>query len=312
MNELHTKYRPTSWDEMVGHDHVRKAVARTLASGDARAFLFVGPPGVGKTTIARIIGNDLACPVGSGGFLEYDAATNTGVDDMRAILDTVKRRPIDGSPGRVVVIDECHMLSKQAWNSALKMVEEPPDGVVWVFCTTDGAKVPASIRSRCQEYVLGPVPDAALDVLLDRVLTAEDLFPLDDDVIDLLFEKAEGSPRAMLVGLGKIIGLSIDDARLTLTGSLGEDSAEAIELCRALLKGAAFPGLVSMVQAMQGRTTAEGVRQVVCAYFSKVAGGRDWKQAVPVLSAFGDPYPAGIGASLVPVIVSLARLMEEA
>lgn len=313
MNELHVKYRPSSWEDVVGHRAEVRAIRRTLEDGSARAFLFTGDPGLGKTTFARLIARTVGIDpeTDASSYIEYDGATNTGVDDMRAIQERARLRPLGGNPNRVIVVDEAHMLSKAAWNSALKMVEEPPEGVYWVFCTSEGAKVPASIRSRCQEFVLRELSEKEIGELVDFVIDAEEMVPPSEDVIDLVIESAYGSPRAALVGLGKVRSVeSAEEAERILAGVAAEDSVEVIEFCRALMKGGSFPSLAKAVLAMKG-TTAEGVRAVVCAYMTKACAGKDWRQAAAILSAFGTPYPAGIGSAMYPVLVSLADLFGE-
>jgi len=312
VTELHTKYRPKTFDELIGHDAVAAAVQKALDKGTARSFLFTGEPGLGKTTFARVIADHLGLdPTSdSSNYIEYDGATNTGVDDMRAILDKTRLLPLSGKRTRVIVIDEAHMLSKQAWNSALKVVEEPPPDVYWVFCTSELRRVPASIRSRCQEFILSELSDDDIAEIVCQVIDDEQM-TVKSEVTELVIQHAEGRPRKALVALGQVEGLNFEDARRVLSGTTEEGHAEVIDLCRRLAKGSDYPALAKTVLKLQGEVTADAVRAQVLAYFTKAAGGQKWRQAAAILTAFGTPYPQGIGNQLWPVLVSLAELFEE-
>jgi DNA polymerase III subunit gamma/tau len=310
MTELHTKHRPTKWSEFIGHKAVVQSLKASLESGTSRTFLFTGEPGLGKTTLARLVARALGIDPDhdASNYVEYDGATNTGVDDMRAIMERARLQPLGGKAERVLVIDEAHMLSKSAWNSSLKAVEEPPPGVYWIFCTSEGSKVPASIRSRCQEFVLNEVPSSDLEKLLERVIEEEG-FEVSDYAFDTVLEHANGCPRAALVALGQVASLKDDaDIDRVLQGAAAAENADVIELCRALVQGAELRKLATIVGKLQGTVTAEGVRNVVCGYMAKCAGGRDTVRALQVIHSFATPYPAGIGSGLYPVYASLYQL----
>lgn len=312
MNTMHTKYRPTAWDEVFGHGPVCSAIQSALAEKKSRAFLLTGPPGLGKTTFARLIARDLGIDpeASSGNYIEYDGATNTGVDDMRAIVAKAQLRPFGENKNRVIVIDECHALSKSAWNSSLKAVEEPPDGVCWVFCTSEPKKVPASIRSRCQDYQLSKLPDRELEALIEGVLEKEGQ-SLSDAVFDMVCDYAEGIPRRALVALGSVLGRSEDEAKKLLAASDLDNQPEVIDFCRALMARKGFADLAKMAVRLGEVTTAEGVRNVVCAYFTKVIGsGKDALNCGAIIRAFGYPYPDSANG-MYPVIVSLVNLEDQ-
>lgn len=311
--QLHTAYRPNSWDDVVGNQYAVSAVRSALDRGSARSFLFIGEPGLGKTTFARLVARHLGFTDEEmlTNYQEIDGATHTGVDEARAILGKLHLQSIGSRRERVVVLDECHMLSKSAWNSLLKSVEEPPAGTYWVFCTTEGSKVPKAIRSRCQEYDFQPLSDDEIQELLERVLDAEKE-DLPDDVFDAVLRAAQGSPRAALVGLGKVLGVSdIDEAQRLLRTVEASESPEVIGLCRQLAKGVDFQTAAGTVLGLQGTITADGIRSVVLSYFSKACTSMQWRRAAAILCAFADPYPPGIGNQLWPVLVSLANLHDE-
>lgn len=147
---LATVYRPKDFDDVVGQEHVRTILKNQLEAGTTKqVYLFCGPAGDGKTTTARILANKFNH--GKGGVIEIDAASNNGVDNVRDLIDNCKFKPID-TPKKVYVIDECHMLSTGAWNALLKILEEPPTFCVFILCTTDPQKIPATVLSRVQRF----------------------------------------------------------------------------------------------------------------------------------------------------------------
>src|ERR1700752_3874013 len=190
---LARKWRPKTFADLSGQEHVVTALANSLERGRLHhAYLLTGTRGVGKTTIARILAKCLNCitngvtptPCGTcaacvdidtGRFvdlLELDAASNTGIDNMREILDNARYSPTVGRY-KVYLIDEVHMLSRNAFNSMLKTLEEPPEHVKFVLATTDPQKIPVTVLSRCLQFNLKPLPPAAIGRQLEHVLTQE-------------------------------------------------------------------------------------------------------------------------------------------
>src|SRR4051812_41422937 len=183
---LARKWRPRTFAELVGQEHVRLALGNALTQGRVHhAFLFTGTRGVGKTTIARILAKCLNCVTGvtptpcgvceacrdidAGRFidlLELDAASHTGIDNMREILDNARYAPTAGRY-KVYLIDEVHMLSKAAFNSMLKTLEEPPEHVRFVLATTDPQKIPVTVLSRCLQFNLKPLAPPVIVGRLD-------------------------------------------------------------------------------------------------------------------------------------------------
>src|SRR5689334_22942354 len=172
MAALYRKYRPQTFDEVIGQEAVARTLRNAIANGQVRqAYLFAGPRGTGKTSMARILAKALNCEAGptpepdgtcsacveiangtSLDVIEMDAASQRGIDDIREIRDRVVLQPAGGRY-KVYILDEAHQLTDAAWNALLKLIEEPPPHLVFVFCTTDVAKVLPTVRSRCQTFV---------------------------------------------------------------------------------------------------------------------------------------------------------------
>lgn len=151
MKSLAVKFRPKTFEDVIEQDAVKVILKQQLESGNIHsAMLFCGPSGDGKTTTARIFANELNH--GKGNPIEMDAASHNGVDDVREIGKLAGTKTIDGSDYKVFIIDECHMITAQGWASFLKLIEEPPAKVVFIFCTTDPQKIPATILSRVQRF----------------------------------------------------------------------------------------------------------------------------------------------------------------
>jgi DNA polymerase-3 subunit gamma/tau len=220
---LARKWRPRAFGELVGQGHVVTALANALTQGRLHhAYLLTGTRGVGKTTLARILAKSLNCEKGvsatpcnectacraiDGGrfvdLLELDAASNTGVDNMREILDNARYAPTVGRY-KVYLIDEVHMLSKGAFNSMLKTLEEPPEHVKFVLATTDPQKIPVTVLSRCLQFNLTPLPRAAIGERLAHILDAETI-PYDASALPQLAAAARGSLRDALSLLDQAI-----------------------------------------------------------------------------------------------------------
>ena len=251
---LARKWRPKAFDQLVGQPHVVTALANALDTGRLHhAYLFTGTRGVGKTTLARILAKSINCETGvssrpcgrcracteidSGRFvdmLEVDAATNTKVDEMRELLDTAQYMPVSGRY-KVYIIDEVHMLSRHAFNSMLKTLEEPPEHVKFILATTDPQRLPVTVLSRCLQFNLKSLPPQALAGHLKRVLEAEAI-PYEEAALALLARAAAGSVRdslsladqAIAFGSGKVTAAQVADMLGAVGGELVWPLIEAI------------------------------------------------------------------------------------
>jgi DNA polymerase-3 subunit gamma/tau len=240
-----TKYRPTSFDEMVGHEAIRRALADAVLGGTApHAYLMTGPGGIGKTTTARILANMLECEV-----LEIDAASNSGVEEARQIAELGNHMSLTGAGRRMIIVDECHTLSKQAWQALLKVLEEPPSHLYFALCTTELAKVPDTIVQRCYHVPLKPVSTEEMEELLLAICEMEEWEP-DPDVLTLVIQAATGQPRKALSMLQAVHKApNKEEAARIIT--LQEMSSPLIELCKLLVKGPTWDSIKPLLLAIQ-------------------------------------------------------------
>ncbi len=236
---LARKWRPKRFAELVGQQHVVRALSHALETGRVHhAFLFTGTRGVGKTTIARIFAKSLNCESGTSkdpcgvcgtcadidagrypDLIEIDAASHTGVDDVRALIENAQYMPSRGRT-KVYLVDEVHMLSKNAFNALLKTLEEPPEHVKFLLATTDPDKLPVTVLSRCLQFNLRRLEVEQIAGQMRHILGAEGI-AFDDEAIEQLAESADGSLRD---------GLSLLDQAIAYTGGSLQG-----ELVRAML-----------------------------------------------------------------------------
>ena len=207
---LSRKWRPQDFDQVIGQDHVTKVLSNALSSNKvSHSYLFSGPRGVGKTTIARILAkrlNNLDNIHTSLDIIELDGASNRGIDEIRDLKESIQYVPVEGKY-KIFIIDEAHMLTKEAFNALLKTLEEPPAHAIFILATTENQKIPSTISSRCQQYEFKRISIEDIVGHLSSILYKEG-YDKEEEALKAIALKADGSLRDALSLLDKVIALS--------------------------------------------------------------------------------------------------------
>lgn len=310
---LARKYRPRSFEQMVGQEHVVRALGNALQQQRLHhAYLFTGTRGIGKTTVSRILAKSLNCtgPDGQGGitaspcgvcgacveidedrymdYIELDAASNRGIDEARDLLERAAYKPSIGR-FKVFMIDEAHQLTKDAFSALLKTLEEPPEYLKFVLATTDPEKMLPTVLSRCLQFNLRPMPPEVVLEHLQHVLRAEGVVS-DDAALRLLARAARGSMRDALSLTDQAIayggGVLRDDAVRSMLGAV--DQGHAAALVRALAQRDG-PGLLERIDQLRNLgLSADGTLEAMAVLLQQMAV----QQAVPGTLDASDPEQA--------------------
>jgi DNA polymerase-3 subunit gamma/tau len=251
---LYRKYRPQSFDEVLGQDHLVGILKNAVKMGRiSHAYLFAGPRGTGKTSVARILAKEAGCS--DIDLIEIDAASSRGIDEIRALREAVHFAPLQ-SKVKVYIIDEAHMLTKEAFNALLKTLEEPPKHVIFILATTEFDKMPETIVSRCQNFTFHKIPENILRSSVISIAKKEG-FEVDDEAAGLIALSGEGSFRDSQSILDQVFSLGDKNKDRRISGReirefLAIPRAEMVEnFILSLLEKKADRGLEIIQQAVR-------------------------------------------------------------
>lgn len=228
---LATKYRPKKFNDIVCQDNVKIVLQNQIDTNEFKqAYLFCGSAGTGKTTSARIFANEIN--KGEGRIVEIDGASNNGVDNIRNLIDNCKMKSLDGTY-KVFIIDEVHMLSIGAFNALLKILEEPPKGTIFILCTTDPQKIPATILSRVQRFDFKRIPTQRIMNRLIYIIEKEnqtrtEQIEYTDEALQYIAQLAEGGMRDAITKLDTVLGFTQNITSEAVIKCLGLTSTQFI------------------------------------------------------------------------------------
>jgi len=308
---LARKYRPSTFSEVVGQEHILKALENSIQHNKLhQAYIFSGTRGVGKTTIARVFAKCLNCQkadmpmlepcnectacmeIKDGRhieFLEVDAASRTGVDDMRELLESVQYKPANARY-KIYLIDEVHMLSKSSFNALLKTLEEPPPHVMFLMATTEAEKVPKTVLSRCLQLNLKVIPETQIREHIQSLLDLENI-NYDDESLNLIANSAQGSIRDGLTLLDQAIahgnGALESDQVKALLGTI--DQSHIIELVNHVVASDGDGAYIALSKITELNVEYEQVLKIIISVFHQISLHQQLQNSeVPAIKKLGE------------------------
>lgn len=283
---LHVDNRPRSFDEMVGNLPTIESLKSVIEREDRpHSYLFSGPAGCGKTTLARICANVLGA-TGSD-LVEFNTSNTRGIDTARRIISDMGYKPVHGKV-RVFILDEVHQTTRDFQDAMLKAIEEPPNHVYFFLCTTDPEKLLGTIKSRCTQFTVAKLPVNRLKGLLSSTCK-ENKITITDEVLDEICRASDGTPRDALVILDQIRDLP-EQYQIKAVREAVIDEKTVIDLCRRLLNPKVKWNLIQPILKGIPTDNPEKVRYAVLGYMSSVLLNEDNPQAALIIECFSQPF----------------------
>lgn len=287
---LYLKHRPQTFSEVVGNQETVDSIKNMLQKKNhPHTYLLSGGTGCGKTTIARIMTKELG--ITGMDLKEINSADFRGIDSVREIIKNSQLHPIQ-SPARAWIIDEAHKLTNDAQNAFLKILEDTPDHVYFIICTTEPNKLLPTIRNRCSMFQVQKLTEKEMFRLIRKVLRVENE-TLEKEIIEQISESSEGHPRAGLQTLEQVLNVE-PELRMEIAKKRIEEQGEMIELARALVSGKGWKTVADILLKLKGQD-AEGIRRVVLGYCqATLLNGKSDERIGLIMEEFLEPtYNSG-------------------
>lgn len=282
---LYNKYRPRNLGKIVGNRAVVNSLEGILRKKPLpHAFLFTGPTGCGKTTLARIVAKEIGAV--DTDFVEIDSADFRGIDTIRGLKRQAAFAPMQ-SAVRVFLIDECHKLTGDAQNALLKLLEDPPNHAYFILATTEPQKLLTTIKGRTSIFALEVLSESEMYKLLKWVVKRERT-TISNEVYERIYIDSFGHPRNALQILEQVLAVEPEE-QLKVAARSAEEQSQSIELCRALLTASAWKKVSNILKGLQ-KEDPEGIRRHVLGYAQSVLLNKGNDKAALVLEEFEEPF----------------------
>jgi DNA polymerase III gamma/tau subunit len=281
---LYNRYRPSTFQEMIGNDIMIRSLQNDLAKPDPpRAILIHGPFGSGKTSLGRIIAHYVGCS--DSDYFELHSSVFRGIDTVRDVQQKCNYKPVSGKY-KVFLWDEVHQIGSVAMPAMLKMLEDTPKHIIHILATTDPQKLLPTIRSRCAQYQVSTLSDEDMLKLLKSIVKKEGQ-KLEQEIYDQIIQDSQGHPRDALQILDHVLAVDVSD-RLHVARRSAENTTQIIALCRALLSNASWSKVSVLLKGLK-EEEPESIRRAVFNYMGSVLLNGENDRAACIMDEFVKP-----------------------